>query len=148
MTIDHDDNNAILFDIWAGQLLVQKARLAGILPPEWHPADEQMAREPVPYADIFQLGLLLWLVCAGQDALTETIFCTIAACPKSHSGACDAMHANPVAQPPLPDDIPDCMNEIIALCRLQERHRRLQASRFRRRLDWSSLRRIVSRKLS
>ena len=79
------------------------------------------------HTDIFQLGLVLWLV---TEHIPKNIghFCAKYACTHQPRRTCMASHANPVELPACHDDTPDYLCDIIRACRLPHPQSRISAS--------------------
>ena len=69
--------------------------------------------------DIFQLGLVLWLL-VEHVPKDMGHFCARSACTHRPRSTCVASHANPVALPECCDDAPAYLCEIIRNCRHQD----------------------------
>ncbi len=69
--------------------------------------------------DIFQLGLVLWLLVEHVHKFIGH-FCSRSACTHSPSSTCVASHANPVELPKCRDDAPAYLCNIIRDCRAQD----------------------------
>ena len=67
--------------------------------------------------DIFQLGLLIWLI-VQQTARCPGVFCRCLPCTSKPLCACKADHTNPVQLPICTRrDVPKTVNDLIARCR-------------------------------
>jgi hypothetical protein len=66
--------------------------------------------------DIFQLGLVLWLLAEFKPAVTGYL-CPRSGCTKFPRILCDAEHVNPVELPLCSGEIPPYFNDIIRGCR-------------------------------
>ncbi len=76
--------------------------------------------------DIFQLGMLLWLL-VEHVPKDMGHFCARSACMHSPRSTCVASHANPVELPKCRDDAPAYLCDIIRDCRLQDPQSRVSA---------------------
>ena len=75
--------------------------------------------------DIFQLGLVLWLLVEHEDMGD---FCPRSACTHRPRTTCMAPHANPVELPKCHDNIPVYLCDIIRDCRLPDPRSRVSTS--------------------
>jgi hypothetical protein len=76
-----------------------------------------------PEFDVFQLGSLLWHLYRYQDQQGSRTFCSLAGCDNANNVTCDE-HGDPVALPNAASDVPDNLDRVIALCRLEDPRRR------------------------
>lgn len=77
--------------------------------------------------DIFQLGLILWLLVEHLPKGVG-IFCAKSACTHLLYRTCMATHANPVELPKCHDNTPAYLCDIIRDCRLPDPHSRVSTS--------------------
>ena len=81
--------------------------------------------------DIFQLGLVLWLL---MEHIPKNMghFCAKSACTHLPRSTCTATHANPVELPKCHDNVPAYLCDIIRDCRLPDPRSRVSASELAR----------------
>jgi serine/threonine protein kinase len=72
-----------------------------------------------PKIDMFQLGMLLWLIGKQRPNMTSMDFCKLAGCNAPFANSCNQKHSDPIGLPVL-DDVPQYYNDIIALCRNED----------------------------
>lgn len=79
--------------------------------------------------DIFQLGLILWLLSEHQPLITRSTWCKRHVCTNFPHYRCNLPHTNPVQLPPCTSsDAPKYMNAIIENCRQSDPGKRLPAA--------------------
>lgn len=78
--------------------------------------------------DIFQLGLVLWLL-AEHSSTVCGIYCRKALCSTTPRYTCTAEHSNPVALPRCAADVPAYINNMISICRSENPEDRLPAAK-------------------
>ena len=76
-------------------------------------------------SDIFNLGMILWLLGSRNVSPLSPDYCRLSGCSFTPRIQCTAEHTNPVALPPCKDDgVPKYHQDIIAMCRRKDpRHR-------------------------
>ena len=100
-------------------------------PPEFlHLRDSPLitSEEDCPYmttkADIFQLGLVLWLLAENVTRTNNSPVCIRERCNKKPASPCDESHIDPIALPRLPESIPQYYRDIIDSCRAEQPNKR------------------------
>jgi len=84
---------------------------------------------PTPEADIFQLGLLLWIIANNCRGIVNRYFCESVCCRTVPFSHCRADHTNPVSLPPCWDAaVPPYFQGLISMCRHTKPSRRPTAS--------------------
>ena len=114
-----DDNVYLLFPM---KDEYQWINAYGDLPPEFRKGLKWRQRsvdlEPTEEADLFALGMLLWLLANDKPAAVTAVFCKHAACENRPYTRCELEHVNPVGLPPVDDsEVPVYFQGIIATCR-------------------------------
>ena len=108
------DGTAILHGLKSSQRHLENRK--GEMPPEMRSGNERGMNFRT---DIFQLGLLLWLL-AEHAASPIGYFCAKVACTSRPRFSCNASHANPVELLPCKESVPSYFNSIIRRCRLSD----------------------------
>ncbi|CAG8974450.1 hypothetical protein HYALB_00004146 [Hymenoscyphus albidus] len=100
----------------------KKGRKRGFLPPEYrNPSVKQDMINVTPQIDIFQLGMLLWILAEDEIYLTSSYLCQKVGC---YSENCQKDHSDPVSLPEPPNHIPQYWKDIVAACRTPDPNRR------------------------
>ena len=73
-----------------------------------------------PKTDIFHLGLLLWLMAENKPITGASPVCMREGCDTLKARCCDLSHAEPIALPQLPDNVPLYYRNIVKLCRAEK----------------------------
>ena len=120
-----DDTDSIQF--WAFKERFITGRIMGAYyPPEFRhvrnmspTTSEEDCPRVTSKTDIFHLGLLLWLLAENKPATYESPVCRRSGCNTSHNKGkfCDLSHAEPVALPPLSENIPKYFRDAVDACR-------------------------------
>lgn len=114
----------------------QYLNAGGQLPPELR--DQPNATLSSFRADLFQLGLTLWLL-AEHKAYYGGLYCRTNACTQWPRYSCKADHTNPVDLPRCSrNDVPEYFNTIIAHCRQSNPKSRVPARLLLRYFDRDS----------
>ena len=121
--IDNEDS----VQLWTFKERFLAGRLMGTYyPPEFHYVrnmssgiSEADCPRVTSKADIFQLGLMLWLLAENGPATYENPVCRRSGCNASHitDTVYDLSHAEPVALPTLSESIPKYFRDIVDACR-------------------------------
>ena len=98
-------------------------RLNRCFPPEFRGfrdvdpnARDEQSPDRTSKSDIFQLGLLLWVLAEGSPWMNENALCIRETC--NDRGPCeDASHMSETSLPPLAESIPSYYKQIINACR-------------------------------
>ena len=100
-------------------------------PPEFlHLRDSPLAtsEEDCPYmttkADIFHLGLILWLLAENVTRTNNSPVCIRERCNEKAAPPCDNSHVDPIALPRLPESIPKYYRDMIDACRAEQLNER------------------------
>ena len=103
----------------------------GYLPPEYRclPFYPGMTLAATPKTDIFHLGIVLWCLAESMVLQNSRLFCEKARCPRALGAPCLQPHADPIALPPLSDDIPQYYKDIVTSCRVDDPNSRPPAWR-------------------
>ncbi|MCJ1379451.1 hypothetical protein MMC17_002552 [Xylographa soralifera] len=113
------DGRAVLTRLKTSQRHIRNVK--GAMPPELRePSKRTRGVAPDTFnfqTDIFQLGLILWLI-AEHRPICTAYFCAKSACTTFLSHTCTADHANPVELPACCGGIPAGFTDIITRCRL------------------------------
>jgi hypothetical protein len=108
---------------------VYRESKTGVLPPECrNQAYSGAYIEATAETDIYQLGLQLWHIAAGQNSGSCTMFCHLAGCISAAGEPCTDSHADPIQLPSPAADAPPYLLEVIAACRAENPHKRTPAS--------------------
>lgn len=117
--LDADDNAHLIFPMKDEYLWINAY---GDLPPEFRTClkwrQQSLDLEPTVEADLFALGMLLWLLANDKPAAVTAVFCKHAGCENRPYTRCELEHVNPVGLPPVDDlEVPEYFQGIIATCR-------------------------------
>lgn len=103
-------------------------------PPEFlHLRDSPLttSEEDCPYmttkADVFHLGLILWLLAENVTRTNTSPVCIRERCNEKAAPPCDESHIDPIALPRLPESIPQYYRDIIDACRAEQPNERPSA---------------------
>jgi hypothetical protein len=89
-----------------------------VLPPECRlPNTTEGRMSATPHTDIYQLGLLIWRI-ASQTFPWK--FCEFSGCTTDKNKLCNEPHTDPRQLPPLGDQVPPYLKEVIAACRAED----------------------------
>jgi hypothetical protein len=93
---------------------------AGGLPPERrHLEVTEGSFTATPQTDLYQLGLILWLIAENRYTHLRSEFCRMADCPAYKTSACSEEHGDPIQLPKLGSSTPEYLREIIISCRAE-----------------------------
>ena len=125
------DGTVALTEIKTGQRHIRN--VLGEMPPElrmlFPKRNERAMRNMSSFqTDIFQLGMILWLLAEHRGRCTGYL-CAKSACTNFPRYACPLEHTNPVGLPACCSDIPPYFNDIISKCRSPDPKGRPSASR-------------------
>ena len=73
-----------------------------------------------PKTDIFRLGLFLWFLAENVPRNLHSPMCVRNKCDSGSDACCDESHLDPVALPPLSEDVPLYYRNIVDLCRAED----------------------------
>jgi len=132
VVIDNMDQ-AMLWN-FNNKLWIRESR-DGYLPPEYrqnvgmfrNPSTVPPAGETAPVtprADIFHLGMVLWLLAQESTLSSSRYFCEKVGCLVPAGAPCYDQHADPVTLPPLSNGIPQYYQDAIAACRSYDPNQR------------------------
>lgn len=101
----------------------------GIVPPEYrHLASSSSGTmEATVQSDMYQLGLLIWMIASNHIYLGKIRFCSIAGCTKEAGAKCKEPHADLIELPSLGKHYPQYIQDIISSCRAKDPNQRLPA---------------------
>ncbi|KAN0102667.1 hypothetical protein V8E51_010980 [Hyaloscypha variabilis] len=107
---------------------------AGYMPPEYRYFQKASTPRPDIFnattkSDIFQLGIVLWLLAENQRGVSGAQLCHRVGCQRQPGAPCYDQHSNPIALPPMANDVPEYYKAIVAACRLEQPNSRPSAWR-------------------
>ncbi|KAI0165377.1 hypothetical protein GGR52DRAFT_585411 [Hypoxylon sp. FL1284] len=122
-----DDQDTAVLCNFQKEFPYQNTRSA-VTPPECrHLALTNGSMAATAQTDIYQLGLLIWMIFTNLIFSGRTRFCGIAGCANEAEDECFQPHAYPTQSPSLGDYCPSYIKDIISCCRTEDPNRRLPA---------------------
>lgn len=82
-----------------------------------------------PKSDIFQLGVLLWILAENPPRISRSPMCIRERCDLKNSACRNETHHDPIALPRLPDSIPRYYRDAVDSCRAEDPNKRPAAWR-------------------
>jgi hypothetical protein len=124
LVISVTDSDRITLNSFRNKMQTVRSFPGGNMPPECRylrssQVGLRKAINVTPKIDIFQLGMLLWLIGKQKPYITGMYFCKLAGCTAPIANSCNQKHSDPIGLPVL-DDVPQYYNDIIALCRNED----------------------------
>jgi hypothetical protein len=122
LTISVTDSDHITLNSFGNKMETVPVRyFPGNMPPECRHLrssknELRKAINVTPKIDMFQLGMLLWLIGKQRLHITSKYFCKLAGCNAQFANSCNQKHSDPIGLPVL-EDVPQYYNDIIASCR-------------------------------
>jgi hypothetical protein len=118
------DSDRITLNSFRNKMQTVRSFPGGNIPPECRHSrsskiELRKAINVTPKIDMFQLGMLLWLIGKQKPYITGMYFCKLAGCNAPIANSCNQKHSDPIGLPVL-DDVPQYYKDIIALCRNED----------------------------